>query len=71
MRCNLCILMGKARFTIEDVHRKTGLSRLTVKNLYHDSSKRVDYRTIEKLCSLFDCRIDELFTVEGCPNEKL
>lgn len=58
--CNLSTLMGKKRYTIEDVHQRTGLSRSTVSNLYNDRATRVDYATIDKLCRLFSCGIDDL-----------
>lgn len=60
VQCNLSTLMGKKRYTIEDVHKLTGLSRSTVSNLYNDKATRVDYHTIEKLCQLFECGVDEL-----------
>lgn len=65
MHCNLSTLMGSKRFTIQDVHEKTGLSRSTVSALYNDKATRVDYDTIEKLCSLFSCELKELFSLDG------
>lgn len=61
MHCTLSTLMGKARYNIQDVHERTGLSRTTIAQLYHDKATRVDYETIEKLCRLFDCGITDLF----------
>jgi putative transcriptional regulator len=52
--------MGKNRYKIKDVHEKTGLSRNTISNLYNDKATRIDYDTIEKICSLFNCEINEL-----------
>ena len=60
VNCNLSTLMGMKRYTIKDVHEKTGLSRSTVSNLYNDKATRIDYETVDKLCNLFQCRIDEL-----------
>jgi len=60
--CNLSTLMGKKRYTIEDVHRLTGLSRSTVSNLYNDRATRIDYMTIDKLCQLFGCGIEDLLS---------
>ena len=57
---NLSTLMGMKRYTIKDVHEKSGLSRSTVSNLYNDKATRIDYETIDKLCRLFQCGIDEL-----------
>ena len=63
VHCNLSTLMGKRRFSIQDVHTLTGLSRSTVSNLYNDKATRIDFDTLEKLCSLFECSANELFEV--------
>lgn len=60
IKSNLSTLMGKNRYKIKDVHEKTGLSRNTISNLYNDKATRIDYDTIEKICSLFNCEINEL-----------
>lgn len=65
MKCKLSTMMGKARYSIQDVHVKTGLSRSTVTQLYHDKATRIDFETIEKLCDLFDCEINDLFCLDG------
>lgn len=61
MKCKLSTLMGEARYSIQDVHVKTGLSRSTVSQLYHDKATRIDFETIDKLCCLFNCNINDLF----------
>lgn len=63
MHCMLSTLMGKMRFSIQDVHEQTGLSRNTISNLYNDKASRVDYETVLKLCKLFDCSIGDLFEI--------
>lgn len=65
MHCQLSTLMGQARYSIQDVHIKTGLARSTVTQLYHDKATRIDFETIEKLCSLFNCEISTLLKLEG------
>ena len=65
MLCHLSTLMGQARYSIQDVHVKTGLARSTVTQLYHDKATRIDFDTIEKLCSLFKCEISSLLELEG------
>lgn len=54
---NLSTLMGMKRYTIKDVHEKTGLSRSTVSNLYNDKATRIDYETVDKLCRLFNAAL--------------
>lgn len=65
MRCQLSTLMGQSRYSIQDVHNKTGLARSTVTQLYHDKATRIDFETIEKLCALFQCNINDLLELEG------
>lgn len=49
IRCKLSTLMGQNRYNIQDVYEKTGLSRATISNLYHDKMQRIDYETLSKL----------------------
>ena len=60
LQSNLSTLMGKHRYSIKDVHVKTGLSRNTISSLYNDKATRIDFATMTKLCELFACGIDEL-----------
>jgi len=64
VRCALSTLMGREKYQIKDVHEKTGLSRSTVSNLYNEKTKRIDFDTIQKLCSLFNCELSELLYLE-------
>lgn len=70
VHCTLSTLMGKHRYSIQDVHEKTGLSRNAVSNLYNDKARRMDYDTIEKLARLFNCGISELFEISEDENLK-
>lgn len=63
VHCNLSTLMGKKRYSIQDVHTLTGLARSTVSNLYNDKATRIDFDTLEKLCLLFKCSANDLFDV--------
>ena len=63
VHCTLSTLMGKHRYSIQDVHEKTGLSRNTVSALYNDKARRIDYETVEKLCRVFRCGIADLIEV--------
>lgn len=63
IQSNLSTLMGKHRYTIKDVHEKTGLSRNTISCLYNDKATRIDFETIKKLCALFHCDVNELLII--------
>ena len=69
VHCNLSTLMGRKRYSIQDVHILTGLSRSTVSSLYNDKATRIDFDTLEKLCRLFECSAGDL--VEVCVNSKV
>ena len=65
IHCRLSILMGEKRYNIQDVYDKTGLSRGTISNLYHDKMKRIDFQTLEKLCDLFECSVGDLLECDN------
>lgn len=64
VKSNLSTLMGKHRYSIKDVHEKTGLARGTISNLYNDRATRIDYDTIARFCGLFQCGVDSLLVLE-------
>jgi putative transcriptional regulator len=68
IKCHLSKLMGIHKLTIQDIHEKTGLNRVTISNLYHEKVARVDFETIEKLCKFFGCQLGDLF--EYVPEKK-
>ena len=57
--------MGKHRYKIQDVHEQTGLARRTISVLYNDKATRIDFSTVEKLCQLFNCGVDQLFILRN------
>lgn len=50
-------MMSEHKMRIADVARETGLRRTTVTWLYVN---KVDLESIEKLCRLFECQVDDL-----------
>lgn len=61
IKCHLSTLMGERKLKLADVARLTGLHRNTVTLLYNETAARVDLETIEKLCELFECKVENLF----------
>lgn len=61
LQSNLSALMGKHRYNIQGVHEQTGLARRTISALYNDKATRIDFSTVEKLCRLFNCGVEQLF----------
>ena len=48
----LSTLMGENRYKIGDVHYKTGLSRTTISNLYHDRITEINFQFSKKVIDL-------------------
>ncbi len=64
VRCALSTLMGRDKLDMQDIHRKTGMSRSTIANLYYERTRRIDFDTIEKMCELFNCEVGEFLYLE-------
>ena len=60
IQSRLSILMSERRYNIQAVIDKTGLDRNTISNLYHDKVKRIDFKTLDKLCELFGCKPNDI-----------
>ncbi|KDE67273.1 Cro/Cl family transcriptional regulator [Fusobacterium necrophorum subsp. funduliforme] len=61
-------LMGEKRYSIVEVAQKTGMSPTTISNLYNEKVKRLDFDTLEKLCILFNCRVQDI--IEYIPDDE-
>ncbi|WP_010501421.1 helix-turn-helix domain-containing protein [Paenibacillus elgii] len=57
---HLSEILGRKRLSVRDVVRGTGLAINTVSGLYHDTSKRVDLETLDKLCTFLEVGIGEI-----------
>lgn len=65
---HLSKIMGEKRMTITEVAKTTGMSNTTISNLYNEKVKRLDFDTLEKLCELFNCEVQDI--IEYIPNKK-
>lgn len=60
IKSRLSILMGEKRYNMQDVYEKTGISRNSISNLYHEKSSRIDFDTLDRLCDLFECQPNDI-----------
>lgn len=63
VKCNLSALLGAKKLKISDVVRDTGINRSTVTRLYHETTTRIDYETLEKLCVYLECEVGDLLCI--------
>ena len=58
---NLSLMIGKKRIKMAELARMTGLNKNTILNLYHEKSKRIEFKVIDKLCRALKCQPGDLF----------
>lgn len=72
LKNNLRLLMAQNNIrTMVELEEKSGVSRQVLDRLDKNKSKRLDFETLVKLCTLFDCDPGELLYIdEQEPKEK-
>ena len=60
--------MGERKLKIADVARSTGLHRNTITLLYKETAAVVELEVMDRLCTLFECDVGEMFEQVGTAN---
>ena len=55
--------MGARRLKISDVVRDTGINRSTVNRLFHETTSRIDFETLEILCKYLECDVSDFLEI--------
>jgi putative transcriptional regulator len=55
--------LGARKLKLADVMRDTGINRSTLTRLYHETTTRIDYETLETLCRYLKCDIGEFLEI--------
>lgn len=63
IKCNFSELIGAKKLKIADVVRDTGINRSTLTRLYHETTSRIDFETLETLCRYLECDVGQLLEV--------
>lgn len=63
IKCNLSALLGARKLKLSDVMRDTGINRSTLTRLYHETTTRIDYETLETLCRYLKCDIGDFLEI--------
>jgi len=63
IKCNFAEMLGARKLKISDVVRETGINRSTLTRLYHETTSRIDFETLETLCRFLECEVGELLEV--------
>lgn len=64
IKSNLSTLLGQKRMTQAELSRKTGIRQATIFNYYNDFWISAKREHIEKICSVLNCDVSDLFIIE-------
>lgn len=65
IRNNFRILLAEQKKKMSDVEKDTGLSKTTIRNLYYENAKGIQFSTLETVCSYLNCDVGELIEFKG------
>ena len=54
-------LLGKHKMSMKELSDLTGIRPNTISSLYYEDSKRIEFKQIERLCKVFNCKVEEIF----------
>lgn len=63
IKCNFAEMIGARKLKVSDVVRETGINRSTLTRLYHETTSRIDFDTLETLCRFLDCEVGDFLEV--------
>lgn len=64
MKLNLRVLLAERKLKMTDVIRDTGISKTAIRGIFHETSKGIQFETLETLCNYLNCGVEELLIVE-------
>ncbi|MGK5512211.1 helix-turn-helix domain-containing protein [Brevibacillus formosus] len=64
IRNNFRILLAEQKKKMSDVEKDTGLAKATIRSLYHETAKGVQFNTLETICEYLKCDVGELLKIK-------
>jgi putative transcriptional regulator len=65
LKSNLHKLMGDRKIrSISELSDATGITRKTLTRLYDDKGTAIEFETVVKLCTFFNCEVGDLLFIE-------
>lgn len=63
-------ILGERRMSIAELQRQTGLSYVTLHNLYSDKSTRIDFETLNKICRALNVQPGDILEYQTDPESE-
>lgn len=64
MQNNLRVILAKKKLKMSDVVNGTGLSRTTVRALFYETAKGIQFHTLQTLCNYLNCEVGDLLEIK-------
>ncbi len=65
MKNNFSTILGSKRKTMSDVHKKTKISRTTLRGLFYEKTENPDTKTVMAICDYLEVTPNEFFGIES------
>lgn len=60
IKSNLAVLLAERKMRVSDLVKETGINKSTLYKLYNDESVRIDFETIDKICTALEVEVGDL-----------
>ncbi len=60
IKSNLAVLLAERKMRVADLVKETGINKSTLYKLYNDGSVRIDFETIDKICTALKISVGDL-----------
>lgn len=64
IKSNLAVLLAERKMRVADLVKETGINKSTLYKLYNDESVRIDFETIDKICTALKVDVGDLLILE-------
>ncbi|MBR2526288.1 helix-turn-helix transcriptional regulator [bacterium] len=54
-------ILGRKRINKAELSRLSGISYSSIKNIYYNKTKGIEFETLNKLCNFLECTPNDLF----------
>lgn len=61
IKCRLKILLAEHDMTQKELSEKTGIRLASIGDMCNNKAKHIPIETIDKICELFNCGVEDLF----------
>lgn len=69
MENELSRILGERLIKVSDVHKATGISKVTLTDIYYQRSKNVQIKTLRKICDYLQISLSDLIDYDPTKEE--